>query len=233
MTATAALAPVGVFELRVHAARAEIELGRDPGSAQARDEPLIIRHRRRVAVEREHHDRPRRFRRGDDRALDRAQRRQAGARRRSRSRSPEPARRESARRARRSARRRRPSRSGSACRPRPASRRSARPRRPGRCNIRARARRRGRYGCGRDHSQPPERGSRSRQALSALRPLRRDRARSQQASVDRLDARRRRLVADAVAKLHSPIVGIDFEPGAIHEREHLFNDRSRQAPRPW
>ena len=43
------------------------------------------------------------------------------------------------------------------------------------------------------------------------------------ASVDRLDARRRRLVADAVAKLHSPIVGIDFEPGAIHERKHLFN----------
>ena len=43
------------------------------------------------------------------------------------------------------------------------------------------------------------------------------------ASVDRLDARRRRLVVDAVAKLHSPIVGIDFEPGAIHEREHLLN----------
>ncbi len=47
-----------------------------PAAAQARDEPLIVRHRVSVAVERQHDNRPRRFGRRDDRALDRAQRRE-------------------------------------------------------------------------------------------------------------------------------------------------------------
>ena len=55
--------------------RAQIEFGRDPCVAQARDEPLIVRHRIRVAVEREHDDRAGRLGRRDDRAFDRAQRR--------------------------------------------------------------------------------------------------------------------------------------------------------------
>ena len=63
ITAHAAQALIGVFELRIHSAVAEIEFGRDPGGAQARDEALVVRHRRRVAVERQHHDRPRRMRR--------------------------------------------------------------------------------------------------------------------------------------------------------------------------
>ena len=140
-----AAAPVGVFELGVEAARAEIHFGGDPRCAQGRDEPLVVGHV--VAVEHERR-RPvrasRRRRRSDCRSPAAPP---AGAKCRSRSRSPEPARRESAPPARRSARRRRPSRSGSACRPRRASRRSARPRRRGRCNIRGRGRRRGRSGC--------------------------------------------------------------------------------------
>src|SRR3984957_11422712 len=39
----AASAPVRIFELRVHAPRTQIEFGRDPRLAQARDEPLVSR----------------------------------------------------------------------------------------------------------------------------------------------------------------------------------------------
>ena len=127
---------------------AEIHFGGDARVAQGGDEALVVGHM--VAVEHGDDDRAGLGGLGDDRALDRLAAPPAAARRRSRSRSREPARRESARPARRSARRRRPSRSGSACRPRPASRRSTRPRRPGRCNIRGRGRRRDRVECGRD-----------------------------------------------------------------------------------
>ena len=46
---------VGVFELRVHLAFAEIELGGDAGVAQRCDEPLVVGHA--VAVHRQHDDR--------------------------------------------------------------------------------------------------------------------------------------------------------------------------------
>src|ERR1700722_11251631 len=49
-----AAAPVGVFELRVHAALAEIEFGGDAGAAKLCDEALIIGHL--IAVERDNDD---------------------------------------------------------------------------------------------------------------------------------------------------------------------------------
>ena len=141
----------GLVSSAASAARTQIELGRDPDLAQARDEALIVRHRVRVAVESEHDDGAGRLGRRDDRALDRAQsREQAGDANRKAGRWDPPdlfrgsAR--SARRGRHSARRRRPSRSGPAGRHRRASRTSARPRRPDRCNIRDRARRSDRSG---------------------------------------------------------------------------------------
>src|SRR5271165_1426604 len=66
----AASALVGVFELGVHAALTEIELGGDLRAAQGGDEALGARHRRRVAVEGEDDDGARRFGRLDDRAVD-------------------------------------------------------------------------------------------------------------------------------------------------------------------
>ncbi len=69
----AAPAPVRIFELRVHLAVAEIEFGRDPRLAQARDELLIVRHRIRIAVEGEHDDGAGRLGRGDNGAFDGAQ----------------------------------------------------------------------------------------------------------------------------------------------------------------
>ena len=218
-----ALAAVGVFELRVHAARAEIELGRDPRSAQARNEPLIIRHRRLVAVEREHHHRTRRFRRCDDWALDRSQRRQEA--------------RDADRKAGRGNRLRAKPRHQPVVAAAAADR--AEPDRPA-----VLARRLERQLGLEDRAgvifKPAHDGGVDTDAVGTIasRPNEgRDLGKLFQpfapyavtgrvpnsASVDRLDARRRRLVADAVAKLHSPIVGVDFEPGAIHEREHLFN----------
>ena len=69
-----AAAPVGVFELGVEAARAEIHFGGDPRRAQGRDEALVVGHM--VAVEHGDDDRAGLCGAGDDRTVDRAQRRQ-------------------------------------------------------------------------------------------------------------------------------------------------------------
>ncbi len=53
-----------------------MEFGRNTGRAQRGDEALVVRHRLRVAVEREHDDGAGRLGGGDDRAFDRPQRRE-------------------------------------------------------------------------------------------------------------------------------------------------------------
>ena len=115
ITATRLLRRSAYLSCAFMLAVAEIKLGRDSRLAQARDEPLIIRHRVRVAVEREHDDGAGRLGRRDDRAFDRAQ--SAASRRETPIEKPVAGtgvRRGSGRRGRRSARRRRPSRSGPA-----------------------------------------------------------------------------------------------------------------------
>ena len=137
-----AAAPVGIFHLRLHAGAAEIHLGADAGVAKLRHHLLVAAEAFRVLVHDQHDDGRDRHR--TCRACRGSSAPSSGARRRSKSRSPAPARRGSATPVRHNGHRRRPSRSARSCRPRWGFRPEARLRRPGRCSIRGRARRRGR-----------------------------------------------------------------------------------------